>query len=71
MGTVFILFLGIVNWLLSGSLMQIGAKLSYSVYLVHFVVLDHRYGITRTKLSFSDFNMVSINLSILINNNLL
>ncbi|XP_072376475.1 nose resistant to fluoxetine protein 6-like [Diabrotica undecimpunctata] len=47
---------GIVNWILSRPILQITAKLSYCMYLVHGIVLTLVSSQFSTKISFSHYN---------------
>lgn len=51
---------GIVNWILTRPTLQITAKLSYCMYLVHGLVVSHFVMITRTRTWFENY-MVFIN----------
>ncbi|CAG9826625.1 unnamed protein product [Diabrotica balteata] len=46
---------GIVNWILVRPTLQITAKLSYCMYLIHGLVITHATLITRERLFFSDW----------------
>lgn len=54
---------GIVNWILTRPIFQVGGKLSYCMYLLHINVIGYILLTIRTRLYFSDYNQV-----LLINN---
>ncbi|CAG9831214.1 unnamed protein product [Diabrotica balteata] len=46
---------GIVNWILCLPIFQVGAKLTYSMYLLHYLVLGHFALSNRTKFNINDY----------------
>lgn len=49
---------GIINWFLSLPLFQVLARLTYSMYLVHVVLIMIQIGRQRTPVYISDYDMV-------------
>ncbi|ERL94392.1 nose resistant to fluoxetine protein 6 [Dendroctonus ponderosae] len=52
---------GVVNWFLSSPFMQIGGKLTYSLYLTHGMVIAHYALGIRTRIDFTDWNLFYTN----------
>ncbi|KAK9886943.1 hypothetical protein WA026_019200 [Henosepilachna vigintioctopunctata] len=51
---------GFVNWFLSNPLFQVGARLSYCMYVLHGLIVLYSVGITRTPIYFQDYGMINI-----------
>ncbi|VEN61629.1 unnamed protein product [Callosobruchus maculatus] len=46
---------GVVNWFLGRPIFQVGGKLSYSMYLVHGIVIAHYVMMLRVRAYFSEY----------------
>ncbi|KAL1505439.1 hypothetical protein ABEB36_005008 [Hypothenemus hampei] len=46
---------GIINWFLSSPFMQVGSKLTYSIYITHGFVIAHNSLGNKTRLNFDDW----------------
>ncbi|CAH0546778.1 unnamed protein product [Brassicogethes aeneus] len=47
---------GVVNWILTRPILQVGSRLSYCIYLLHMTVLIHNISFTRGKIYFNDWS---------------
>lgn len=51
---------GFINWILSLPMFQIGARLSYCMYLLHALVIAYWVGVVRTSTYWGDYVIVSV-----------
>lgn len=53
-------FGGIVNWILTRSVFQVGSRLSYCMYLLHGNIVGYWVLTLRNKVYFTDYNEVCV-----------